>query len=31
LMRADEGTQGFRDCEGEEEVGPRELFVQVML
>jgi len=31
LLRADEGTQGFRDREGEEEVRPRELFVQVML
>ena len=31
LMRADEGTQGFRDSEGEEEVRPWELCVQVVL
>ena len=30
-MRADEGTQGFRDGEGEEEVRPGQLFVQVVL
>ena len=30
-MRADEGTQGFRDREGEEEVWSRELFVQMVL
>ena len=30
LMRADEGTQGLRDGEGDEEVRPRELFVQVV-
>lgn len=31
LMRADKGTQGLRDREGEEEVRSRELFVQVVL
>jgi len=31
LMRADEGTQGLRDREGEEEVRSRELFVEVVL
>src|SRR5262249_12609809 len=31
LMRADERTQGFRDREGEEEVRPWELLIQVML
>ena len=31
LMRADEGTQGLRDGEGEEEVRPGQLFVQVVL
>jgi hypothetical protein len=31
LMRADEGTQNFRDGEGEEEMPPRELFGQVVL
>ena len=30
-MRAHKGTQGLRDSEGEEEVRPRELFVQVVL
>jgi hypothetical protein len=30
-MRADEGTQNFRDGEGEEEMRPRELFGQVVL
>jgi hypothetical protein len=30
-MRADEGTQNFRDGEGEEEMPPRELFGQVVL
>ena len=29
-MRADEGPQGLRDGEGEEEVWPWQLFVQVM-
>jgi hypothetical protein len=31
LRRADEGPQGVRDSAGEEEVRPRELFVQVIL
>ena len=31
LMRADEGSQGLRDGEGEEEVRPGQLFVQVVL
>src|SRR5262245_52293475 len=31
LMRADEGMQGVRDREGEEEVWPWELLVQVVL
>jgi hypothetical protein len=31
LMRADKGTQGLGDGEGEEEVRPRELCVQVVL
>ena len=31
LMRADEGTEGLGDGEGEEEVRPRQLFVQVVL
>src|SRR5215831_8525350 len=31
LMRAHKGTQGLRDSEGEEEVRPRELLVQVVL
>ena len=31
LMRADEGAQGLRDGEGEEEVRPGQLFVQVVL
>jgi hypothetical protein len=30
-MGADQGAQGLRDREGEEEVRPRELFVQVMM
>ena len=30
LMRADEGTQGFRHGEGEEEVRPGQLFIQVV-
>jgi hypothetical protein len=30
LMRADEGTQGLRDGEGEEEVRPGQLFAQVV-
>ena len=30
LMRADEGTQGLRDREGEEEVRPGQLFLQVV-
>ena len=30
-MGADEGTQGFRDAEGDEEVRPRELFFQLMV
>jgi hypothetical protein len=31
LMGADPGAQGLRDSEGEEDVRPRELFVQVVL
>jgi hypothetical protein len=31
LLRAEKGTQGLRDSEGEEKVRPRELFVQVVL
>jgi hypothetical protein len=31
LMRADEGSEGLRHGEGEQEVGPRELLVQLML
>ena len=31
LMRADEGSEGLRDGEGEEEVRPGQLFVQVVL
>jgi hypothetical protein len=31
LRRADEGTQGFRDGEGAEEMRPRELCVEVVL
>ena len=31
LMRADEGSERLRDCEGEEEMRPRELFGQVVL
>ena len=31
LMGADEGAQGLRDGEGEEEVRPRELFFQVVV
>jgi hypothetical protein len=31
LMRADKGTQGLRDGEGDEEVRPRELFLQVVV
>jgi hypothetical protein len=31
LMRADKGTQGRRDGEGEEEMRPGQLFVQVVL
>ena len=31
LMRADEGSERLRDGEGEEEMRPRELFVQVVL
>ena len=31
LMGADKGAQGLRDGEGEEEVRPGELFVQVVL
>ena len=31
LLRAEKGTQGLRDREGEETVRPRELFVQVVL
>ena len=31
LMRAEKGTQGLGDGEGEEEVWPRELFVQMVL
>jgi hypothetical protein len=31
LMGADEGTQGLRDGEGEEEMRPRELCVQMVL
>lgn len=31
LMGADEGTQGFRDGEGDEKVRPRKLFVKVVL
>jgi hypothetical protein len=31
LMRADEGMQGFRDREGEEEMRSRELCVEVVL
>lgn len=31
LLRADKGTQGLRDSEGEKKGRPRELFVQVML
>ena len=31
LVRADKGTQGLRDGEGEEEVRSRELLVQVVL
>jgi hypothetical protein len=30
-MGADEGTQGFRDREGHQEVRPRQLFVEVVL
>ena len=30
-MRADKGTQGLRDGEGEEEMRPGQLFVQVVL
>ena len=30
-LRADKGTQGLRDSEGEKKVRPRELFVQVRL
>ena len=30
-MRADEGSEGLRDGEGEEEVRPGKLFVQVVL
>jgi len=31
LLRAEKGTQGLRDSEGEEEVRPRELLVQRVL
>ena len=31
LMRADQGTQGLRDREGQEKVRPRELLGQVVL
>ena len=31
LMRADEGSERLRDGEGEEEVRPGQLFVQVVL
>src|SRR5512134_1290302 len=31
LMGADEGTQGFRDREGHQEVRPGQLFVEVVL
>ena len=31
LMRADKGAEGLRDGEGEEEVRPGQLFVQVVL
>jgi hypothetical protein len=31
LMRADEGSAGLRDGEGEEEVGPWELFVEMVI
>jgi hypothetical protein len=31
LMGADKGAQGLRDREGDEEVRPRKLFVQVMM
>ena len=31
LMRADQGTQGLRDSEGQEKVRPRELLGQVVL
>jgi hypothetical protein len=31
LMRADKRAQGLRDSEGEEDVRPRQLFVEVVL